>query len=78
VPLSGAIGYVRVFGMRLPRASRLQVFFERNHLQEPHHYIRWVGVATSFRGQGLGGGVVASHARSLRLGGRARVPRSQY
>jgi RimJ/RimL family protein N-acetyltransferase len=54
VPLSGAIGYVRVFGMRLPRASRLQVFFERNHLQEPHHYIRWVGVATSFRGQGLG------------------------
>jgi GNAT superfamily N-acetyltransferase len=54
VPLSGAIGYVRVFGMRLPRASRLQVFFERNHLQEPHYYIRWVGVATSFQGQGLG------------------------
>jgi hypothetical protein len=52
VPLSGAIGYVRVFGMRLPRASRLQVFFERNHLQEPHYYIRWVGVATSFQGQG--------------------------
>jgi RimJ/RimL family protein N-acetyltransferase len=29
-------------------------FFERNHLQEPHYYIRWVGVATSFQGQGLG------------------------
>jgi RimJ/RimL family protein N-acetyltransferase len=54
MPLSGAIGYVRVFGMRLPRASRLQVFFEHNHLQEPHYYIRWVGVATSFQGQGLG------------------------
>jgi RimJ/RimL family protein N-acetyltransferase len=54
VPLSGAIGFVRAFGMRLPRASRLQMFFERNHLQEPHYYIRWVGVATRFQGQGLG------------------------
>jgi RimJ/RimL family protein N-acetyltransferase len=54
VPLSGAIGFVRVFGIRLPRASRLQQFLGRNHLQEPHYYIRWVGVATSFQGQGLG------------------------
>jgi GNAT superfamily N-acetyltransferase len=54
VPPSGAIGYVRAFGTRLPRAGRLQRFFERNHLQEPHYYIRWVGVATRFQGQGLG------------------------
>ena len=54
VPLSGAIGLVRVFGLRLPQASRLQAFFERNHLQEPHYYIRAVGVATRFQGQGLG------------------------
>ena len=54
VPLSGAIGLVRVFGMRLRRASRLQRFFGRNHLQEPHYYIRAVGVAGRFQGQGLG------------------------
>ena len=54
VPLSGAVGLVRVFGLRLPRASRLQGFFERNHLHEPHYYIRYVGVATGFQGQGLG------------------------
>jgi GNAT superfamily N-acetyltransferase len=54
MPVSGAIGLVRVFGLRLPRASRTQLFFERNHPQEPHYYIRWVGVATRFQGQGLG------------------------
>jgi GNAT superfamily N-acetyltransferase len=54
MPLSGALGLVRVFGMRLPRASRTQVFFERNHLQEPHYYIRTLGVATPFQGRGLG------------------------
>jgi RimJ/RimL family protein N-acetyltransferase len=45
---------VRVFGWRLPRATRLQRSFERNHLQEPHYYIRTVGVAGRFQGQGLG------------------------
>jgi RimJ/RimL family protein N-acetyltransferase len=54
MPLSAAIGFVRVFGMWLPRASRMQVFFSRNHLQEPHYYIRYLGVATRFQGQGLG------------------------
>jgi RimJ/RimL family protein N-acetyltransferase len=54
MPLSGAIGLVRVFGMRLRRAGRLQAFFERNHIQEPHYYIRTLGVATGFQGQGLG------------------------
>jgi GNAT superfamily N-acetyltransferase len=54
VPLSGAIGIVRAFGVRLPRAGRLQGFFERHHPEEPHYYIRYVGVATRFQGQGLG------------------------
>lgn len=54
VPLSAALGYVRVLGRRLGRASRLQRFFESNHLREPHYYVRYVGVATRFQGQGLG------------------------
>jgi ribosomal protein S18 acetylase RimI-like enzyme len=54
MPLAGAVGLVRVFGIRLPRAGRLQGFFERNHLQEPHYYVRTLGVATRFQGQGLG------------------------
>ena len=54
VPLSGAVGFARVFGLRLPRARRLQRLFESNHLQEPHYYIRYLGVATRFQGQGLG------------------------
>jgi GNAT superfamily N-acetyltransferase len=58
MPLSAAIGLVRIFGRRLPRASRIQVFFSRNHLQEPHYYIRYVGVATFFQGQGLGAGLL--------------------
>jgi ribosomal protein S18 acetylase RimI-like enzyme len=54
VPLSGAIGLVRALGTRLPRARRLQRMFERTHPQEPHYYIRYLGVATSFQSQGLG------------------------
>lgn len=54
VPLSGAVSLLRVFGRRLSRASRLQKFFERNHLQEPHYYVRALGVATRYQGRGLG------------------------
>jgi GNAT superfamily N-acetyltransferase len=54
VPLSAAIGWLRVFGLRLREATRTQVFFERHHLHEPHYYVRYVGVATPFQGQGLG------------------------
>jgi len=54
VPLSAAIGFARAFGPRLPRASRLQRLFEVVHLQESHYYIRYLGVATRFQGQGLG------------------------
>jgi GNAT superfamily N-acetyltransferase len=54
VPLSAAIGFVRTFGMRLPRARRLQTLFEANHPREPHYYIRYLGVATRFQGRGLG------------------------
>jgi ribosomal protein S18 acetylase RimI-like enzyme len=54
MPASAALGWIRVFGMRLAQAGRTQACFERNHLQEPHYYIRYVGVATRFQGQGLG------------------------
>jgi len=54
MPLSGAVGLVRVFGIRLRRAARLQAFFDRNHPQEPHYYVRTLGVATRFQGRGLG------------------------
>lgn len=54
MPLSAALGWVRVFGIRLPQAGRTQGCFERHHLQEPHYYIRYVGVAARFQGQGLG------------------------
>ena len=54
MPLSAAIGFVRALGLRLPRARRLQSLFESNHLEEPHYYIRYLGVATRFQGPGLG------------------------
>jgi ribosomal protein S18 acetylase RimI-like enzyme len=60
VPLTAALGFVRAFGLRLPRARRLQRDFERNHLEEPHYYIRYVGVATRFQGQGLGTALLRS------------------
>lgn len=54
VPPSAAIGFVRVFGVHLGRASRTQQLFERNHPREPHYYVRTVGVAPDFQGHGLG------------------------
>jgi GNAT superfamily N-acetyltransferase len=54
VPLAGALGILRAFGPHLPRAARLQKFFELHHIKEPHYYIRYVGVAPSFQGRGLG------------------------
>jgi RimJ/RimL family protein N-acetyltransferase len=51
---SGAMGVVRMFGTRLLRAGRVQGFFDRHHPQEPHYYIRTLGVAPRFQGQGLG------------------------
>jgi GNAT superfamily N-acetyltransferase len=54
VPLSGALAFVRTFGVHLPRAARLQKFFELHHIKEPHYYVRYVGVAPPFQGQGLG------------------------
>lgn len=54
MPPSAAIGFVRVFGIRLPRASRTQVLFERNHPREPHYYIHYMGVAKRLQRQGFG------------------------
>jgi hypothetical protein len=36
MPLSAAIGWVPILGLRLPRAIRLQVFMSQHHLPEPH------------------------------------------
>jgi GNAT superfamily N-acetyltransferase len=54
VPLSGALGFVRAFGLGLPRAARLQRFFDAHHIEELHYYIRYIGVAPPFQGQGHG------------------------
>jgi GNAT superfamily N-acetyltransferase len=54
VPLSGAFGFLRALGASLPRATRLQRFFELHHIKEPHYYIRYIGVAPPFQGQGVG------------------------
>jgi GNAT superfamily N-acetyltransferase len=54
VPLSGAMSFVRALGPRLPRARQLQRLFEDNHIQEPHYYIRYLGVASRFQGHGIG------------------------
>lgn len=51
---SVATGFLRVFGLRLSQAGRTQACFERDHLREPHYYVRYVGVATRSQGQGLG------------------------
>lgn len=54
VPLPAALGLVTVFGTRLPRASRTERFMSRHHPAEPHYYLRYVGVAPRFQGQGVG------------------------
>lgn len=54
VPPSAAIGFVRAFGLRLARARRLQRLFEDIHPRELHYYVRYLGVARRFQGQGLG------------------------
>jgi GNAT superfamily N-acetyltransferase len=54
VPFSGALAFLRALGTSLPRATRLQRFFEEHHIKEPHYYIRYIGVAPAFQGQGLG------------------------
>jgi ribosomal protein S18 acetylase RimI-like enzyme len=54
VPLSGAFAFLRAFGLGLPRAARLQKFFDAHHIEEPHYYVRYIGVAPPFQGQGLG------------------------
>ena len=54
MPVSAAVGLLRAFGVRLASAGRTQAFFERHHLEEPHYYVRYVGVAQRFQGQGMG------------------------
>jgi GNAT superfamily N-acetyltransferase len=49
-----ALRWLRAFGRRMPAMVRLQRAMEAHHPEEPHHYVRWVGVRPGFQGQGLG------------------------
>jgi RimJ/RimL family protein N-acetyltransferase len=49
-----AVRWLRALGMQLPRVSRVQRALEEHHPTEPHYYLRWVGVRSGLRGQGLG------------------------
>jgi GNAT superfamily N-acetyltransferase len=42
------------YGTGLPRAIRMQKVMAAHHADEPHYYVRWVGVRPELRGQGLG------------------------
>jgi predicted GNAT family acetyltransferase len=46
--------WVWAFRTRLPLATRVQQAMEKQHLREPHFYVRTVGVRTALQGQGVG------------------------
>ncbi|NUP52947.1 MAG: GNAT family N-acetyltransferase [Catenulispora sp.] len=49
-----AARWLWALGTRLPRSLRVQRLLEEHHPTEPHYYIRWIGVRSGLRGQGLG------------------------
>jgi GNAT superfamily N-acetyltransferase len=49
-----AVRWLWAFGMRLPRAMRVQRAMAERHLREPHFYVRTVGVRTALQGKGVG------------------------
>ena len=49
-----ALKWLWAFGMRLPRAMRVQRAMAERHLREPHFYVRTVGVRTALQGKGVG------------------------
>jgi GNAT superfamily N-acetyltransferase len=49
-----ALGWLRAFGTRLPRALRVQRAMAARHPREPHFYVRIAGVRPALQGQGLG------------------------
>jgi GNAT superfamily N-acetyltransferase len=52
--LTEALRWIRAFGRRFPLAIKVQKAMETEHLQEPHFYVRTVGVRSALQGQGLG------------------------
>lgn len=54
------LSWVRAFGLRLPRAIRVQRLLEERHLREPHFYVRIVGVRAARQGQGVGTALMRS------------------
>ncbi|NUR61520.1 MAG: GNAT family N-acetyltransferase [Catenulispora sp.] len=49
-----AARWLWALGTRLPRSIRAQRAAEEHHPTEPHYYIRWIGVRSGLRGQGIG------------------------
>jgi GNAT superfamily N-acetyltransferase len=49
-----ALNWLRAYGRRLPRAIRAQRAMEEQHPDEPHFYVRTVGVRTALQGRGIG------------------------
>jgi GNAT superfamily N-acetyltransferase len=49
-----ALRFFGAYGLKLPRAIRMQRVMATRHPTEPHYYLRWVGIRPGLRGQGLG------------------------
>jgi ribosomal protein S18 acetylase RimI-like enzyme len=49
-----ALRWLRVFGRRLSRATSVQKAMNEHHPDEPHYYIRTIGVRPGMQGRGLG------------------------
>lgn len=47
-------GFIRVFGMRSPKARAVQELMKRTHPEEPHWYLASIGSDPTVRGQGFG------------------------
>jgi GNAT superfamily N-acetyltransferase len=45
---------LRIYGRRLPRLLAAANAFEKDHPEEPHYYLAFVGVAPASQGQGMG------------------------
>jgi GNAT superfamily N-acetyltransferase len=53
-PLRAVLAEGRLFGARLPRATRLQLATDRRHTRLPHYYFRDIGVHPEAQGRGFG------------------------
>jgi GNAT superfamily N-acetyltransferase len=54
-----SLKWLRAFGTRSLLAARVQRLMEARHLQEPHFYVRLLGVHPTLQGRGLGSALMA-------------------